>query len=95
MRAILDISFYLLSLDRDLCWETISLSGYFASQNFDWGYLMKVILEMTRVCEIRYLDIYYYHWIETSVGRLLVHNGIIYPVVSDWALAWIFRYING
>jgi hypothetical protein len=55
---------------------------------------MKVILEMSRVCEIRYLDIYYYHWIETSVGRLLVHNGIIYPVVSDWALAWIFRYIN-
>jgi hypothetical protein len=31
---------------------------------------------------IRYLCLYYYHWVGTSAGGLLVPDGIIHPVVS-------------
>jgi hypothetical protein len=38
---------------------------------------MKVIPEMLSA-----LSLYYYHWINTSAGGLLVPEGIIRPVVS-------------
>jgi len=39
------------------------------------------------------LHFYYYHWVGTSAGRLLVPNGIIRPVVSASTLTWFIRYI--
>jgi len=43
---------------------------------------MNVIQETCRVHLIRYLRIYYYHWIQTSAGRLLVSEGFIRPIVT-------------
>ena len=40
-----------------------------------------------------YLRFYYYHWVHTSAGGLLVPDGIIRPVVSASALTWFIRYI--
>ena len=37
---------------------------------------------------------YYYHWVDTSVGGLLVPEGIIRPVVSASELTWCIRYIH-
>ena len=36
---------------------------------------------------------YYYHWVDTSAGGLLVPEGIIHTVVSASALTWFIRYI--
>ena len=36
---------------------------------------------------------YYFHWIDTSVGGLLVPDGSIRPVVSASALTLLTRYI--
>jgi len=36
---------------------------------------------------------YYYHWVDTSAGGLLVPAGIICPVVSASSLTWFIRYI--
>jgi hypothetical protein len=36
---------------------------------------------------------YYYHWVDTSAGGLLVPEGIIRPVVSASALSWFNRYM--
>lgn len=41
-----------------------------------------------------YLRLYYYHWVDTSVGGLLVPDGIINPVVSYLALIRFIRYID-
>jgi hypothetical protein len=39
-------------------------------------------------------DFYYYYWVDTSAGGLLVPQGIIRPVVSVVsALPWFIRYI--
>ena len=40
-----------------------------------------------------YLRLYYYHWVDTSSGGLLVPEGITRPVVSASALTWFIRYI--
>jgi hypothetical protein len=40
-----------------------------------------------------YLRFYYYHWVDTSAGGLLVLEGIIRPVVSASGLTWFIRYI--
>jgi hypothetical protein len=36
---------------------------------------------------------YYYHWVDTSAGGLLVPEGIIRPVVSASALSWFNKYM--
>jgi len=41
-----------------------------------------VIPETRRVHEIRYLRVYYYHWVDTSAGGLLVPNDVILLVAS-------------
>jgi hypothetical protein len=51
--------------------------------------MMNVIPEMS----IRYLFFYYYHWVHTTAGGLLVPEGIIRPVVSVSALTWFIRYV--
>ena len=56
-------------------------------------YLMKVIPKTCRRRAIWYLRFYYYHWVDTSDDGLLVHEGIICPVVSASALKWLIRYI--
>ena len=53
---------------------------------------MKVIPEMRRVYSILYQHFYYYHWVDTSAGKLLVPEGIIRPVVSAAALTWFITY---
>jgi hypothetical protein len=53
---------------------------------------MKVIPESV-VRTIWYVRFYYYHWVDTSAGELLVPDGIIRPVVSVSALAWFIRHI--
>jgi hypothetical protein len=53
---------------------------------------MRVITETRRALWIWYLRFYYYHWIDTSAGGLLVPEGIISPVVSVSALTWFIRY---
>ena len=55
---------------------------------------MKVIPEMCCAHLIWYLRFYYYHWVDTSVGELLVPEGNICPVVSASALTWFIRYIH-
>ena len=45
-------------------------------------YKRKVIPETQRANYIRYLRLYYYNVVDTSVGGLLVPEGIIRPVVS-------------
>jgi hypothetical protein len=40
-----------------------------------------------------YLHLYYYHWVDTSAGGLLVPEGIIRPVGSGSALTLFIRYI--
>jgi len=40
-----------------------------------------------------YLRLYYYHWVNTSSGGILVPEGIIRPVVSASVLTWFIRYI--
>ena len=47
---------------------------------------MKVIPEMCCAHLIWYLRFYYYHWVDTFVGELLVPEGNIRPVVSASAL---------
>jgi len=47
---------------------------------------MTDVSEMRRVHSIWYLRFYYYHWVDTSAGGLLVPEGIIRPVVSVSAL---------
>ena len=37
---------------------------------------------------------YYFHWVDTSVGELLVADGSIRPVVSASALTLLTRYIK-
>jgi hypothetical protein len=35
---------------------------------------------------------YYYHWVDTSAGGLLVQDGIMLPVVSASALTWFMEF---
>ena len=66
-------------------------------QSFDiWMYLLKVITESVVhfgctywrllqkvLCKLNFMStFYYYHWIDTSAGGLLVPEGIIHPVFS-------------
>jgi hypothetical protein len=42
------------------------------------------------------LDIYvfyYYNWVNTSAGGVIVLEGIIHTVVSPLSLTWFIRYI--
>jgi len=54
---------------------------------------MKLITGMRRAYYGRYLNLYYYHWVDTSTGGLLVPEDIICPVVSVFALTWFIRFI--
>jgi hypothetical protein len=54
---------------------------------------MKVIPETHRAHYIWYLTFYYYQWVDTSNGVLLVREVIIRPVVSASALIWVIKYI--
>ena len=60
-----------------------------------WAYMVKTIPE-TCAHHIRYnvSTFYYYHCVHTSVGWLLVPDGIISPVFSSSPLTWFIRYIN-
>jgi hypothetical protein len=61
----------LLSLGRYLCWWTISPRGHHPSSSQYFGTGM----------------LYYYHWVDTSAGGLLVPEDITRPVVNASALA--------
>ena len=46
------------------------------------------------VCALNVIStFYYYHWVDTSAGELLVPVGIIRPVVNASALTWFNRYV--
>jgi hypothetical protein len=53
---------------------------------------MKIIPETRRAHKIWYLRFYYYHWVDTSAGGLLVPEGIICLVVIVSTLTWFIRY---
>jgi len=55
---------------------------------------MQVIPETRRAHWNWYLRFYYYHWVDTSAGGLLVPEGIILPVVSVSSLTWFIRYLR-
>ena len=40
-----------------------------------------------------YPRFYYYQWVDTSAGGLLVLEGILRPVISASALTWFITYI--
>ena len=61
----------LLALGRYLYWWTISPRGHHPSSSQCFGTGM----------------LYYYHWVDTSAGGLLVPEDIIRPVVNASALA--------
>ena len=44
--------------------------------------------------EILFLRFYYYHWVDTFAGGLLVPDGIIHPVVGVSALTWLIKYME-
>jgi hypothetical protein len=48
----------------------------------------------TDLSQVTYLRFYYYHWVDTFSGGLLVPEDIIRPVVSVSALTWFIRYIQ-
>ena len=50
-------------------------------------------METRRAHCIRYLLLYYYQWIDTSIGGILVPEGIIRSVVSASEQIWFIRYI--
>jgi hypothetical protein len=54
---------------------------------------MKVISERVVVIAFYIYVFYYYHWVDTSAGGLLVPDGIIRPVGSASALTLFSRYI--
>jgi len=54
---------------------------------------MKVIPETRHAHYIWYLRVYYYYWVDTSAGGLLVPGGIIRQVGSVSALTWFIKYI--
>ena len=68
----------LLSLGRYLCWWTISPRGHHSSSSQCFGTGM----------------FYYYHWVDTSAGGLLVPEDIIRPVVNASALACFITIIG-
>jgi len=51
---------------------------------------VKIIPETRRVHQIRYLR---FDWVDNTAGGLLVHEGIIHPIVSVSTLTWFIRYI--
>ena len=81
----------LLSLDRHLCWWTISHREYHPSES-----VIRLVVSVTISHWSRHLCWWtvshreyhpsscqcYYHWIDTSAGELLVTESIIRPVVS-------------
>ena len=44
---------------------------------------------------IWYPRLYFYHWVDTSAGWLVVLDGIIRSVVTALALKWFSTYISG
>jgi hypothetical protein len=54
---------------------------------------MEIIPETRRAHCARYLHFYYSHWVDTSAGGHLVHEGIISLVVSVSAMTWFIRNI--
>jgi hypothetical protein len=50
-------------------------------------------METRRAHWIRYLLLYYYQWVDTSIGGILVPEGIIRSVVSASEQIWFIRYI--
>ena len=43
---------------------------------------------------LRYLHLYYYHWVDTSGGGLLVPEVIVRHVVSVLVQKWFIRYLR-
>ena len=54
------------------------------------SYSLLILIGFLLIYDLRF---YYYHWVDTSAGGLLVLEGIICPVVSASALTWFIRYI--
>jgi len=54
---------------------------------------VEVVIETRRSHFIRYLSLYYYHWVDISAAGLLVPLVIIHPVVSVSTLTWFIGYI--
>jgi len=54
---------------------------------------MKVISERVVLIAFYIYVFYYFHWVDSSAGGLLVPDGIIRPVVSASALTLFTRYI--
>jgi hypothetical protein len=54
------------------------------------SYSLLILIGFLFIYDLRF---YYYHWVDTSAGGLLVLEGIIRPVVSASALTWFIRYI--
>jgi hypothetical protein len=54
------------------------------------SYSLLILIGFLLIYDLRF---YYYHWVDTSAGVLLVPEGIIRTVVSASALTWFIRYI--
>ena len=54
------------------------------------SYSLLILIGFLLIYDLRF---YYYHWVDTSAGGLLVPEGIIRTVVSASALTWFIRYI--
>jgi len=54
----------------------------------------KVSEKKLETAEILFLRFYYYHWVDTSAGGLLVPEGIIHPIVGVSALTWLIKYME-
>ena len=54
------------------------------------SYSLLILIGFLLIYDLRF---YYYHWVDTSAGGLLVPEGIIRTVVNASALTWFIRYI--
>jgi hypothetical protein len=66
---------------------------YLVFQSLDYEHTWWRLFQKRVVRTIWYVRFYYYHWVDTSAGELLVPDGIIHPVVSVAALAWFIRHM--
>ena len=82
-----------ISCFRPFCFIAPKALNYLAFQPFDMsvpdeGYSRNALCALNLISTF-----YYYHWVDTSAGGILIIDGIILPVVSASELTWFIRYI--
>ena len=71
-----------------------SAGGHLTAMMLSVEWMSECMLSSSIIKGIRhYLHFYYYQWIDTCPGGLLIPKGLIRPVVRASALTWFSRYL--